>query len=173
MLSIRRLQVMVFTVLAVLLTCTVGTYADDRFNTRDGRWMNKKVFWKISTGHHSWNSYNTHSWHRVFVRNDSTIYNLTVEFWWEHKVVYVDTENDPEPEPETDASSGSFSVSAKTGVNPESGSREGWLGPDVSLGEGMYQLISKTKVKITNDREPHPQTMPTKTVTKETDFMMP
>ena len=65
---------------------------------------------------------------------------------------------------------GSFSVSAKTGVNPESGSRSGWLGPDVSLGEGRYKLISKTTVAIVNDREPHPQTMLPRTVTKTTDF---
>ena len=128
--------------------------------------MNDKVFWKVTTGPHSWNSDNTYSWHRVFVRNDSTIYNLTVEFWWEHEVVYVDEDHDSE----TDASSGSFSVSAKTGVNPESGSRSGWLSPDVFLDEGRYKLISRTKVKITNDREPRPQTMPTKTVTKTTDF---
>ena len=166
MLRLRPMQAMVLTVLAVLLTCAVGTYADDRIESRSGRWMNKKVFWKVTTGHHSWNSYNTHSWHRVFVSNESTIYNLTVEFWWDHEVVYVDTDDDPE----TDASSGSFSVSAKTGANPESGYREGWLGPDVSLDEGRYKLISKTKVKITNDREPHPQTMLPRTVTKTTDF---
>ena len=166
MLGKRRLQVMAFAVLAVLLICTVGTYADDRLESRSGRWMSNKVFWKVTTGHHSWNSYNTHSWHRVFVTNDSTLYNLTVDFEWDHKVVYVDEDHDPE----TDASSGSFSVSAKTGVNPESGSRSGWLGPDVSLDEGMYQLISKTKVKITNDRDPHPQTMLPRTVTKTTDF---
>ena len=101
MLSIRRLQVMAFTVLAVLLICTVGTYADDRLESRSGRWMSNKVFWKVTTGHHSWNSYNTHSWHRVYVSNESTIYNLTVDFEWDHKVVYVDEDHDPE----TDASS--------------------------------------------------------------------
>ena len=164
MLSLRPMQAMVLTVMAVLLICTVGTYADDRLKSRSGDWMNKKVFWKVTTGHHSWNSYNTHSWHRVFVTNKSTIYNLTVDFEWDHKVVYVDED------PETDASSGSFSVSAKTGVNPESGSRKGWLGPDVSLDEGRYKLISKTTVTIVNDREPHPQTMLPRTVTKTTDF---
>ena len=167
MLRLRPMQAMVLTILAALLICTVGTYAeDDRFESKKGDWMNKKVRWVISTGHHSWNSYNTHSWHRVFVRNDSTIYNLTVEFWWEHEVVYVDEDHDPE----TDATSGSFSVSTKKGVNPASGSRKGWLGPDVSLGEGRYKLISKTKMKITNDKKPRPATSGTETVTKTTPF---
>ena len=89
-----------------------------------------------------------------------------MDFEWEHEVVYVDEDHDPE----TDATSGSFSVSTKKGLNPASGSRKGWLGPDVSLGEGMYDLISKTKVKITNDKQPRNQTMTTKSVTKTTRF---
>ena len=157
---------MVFTALAALLICTVGAYADDRFNTNDGWWMNRKVYWKISTGYHSWNNYNTHSWHRVFVRNESTVYNLTVEYWWTHKVVNAET-NATIAEDQTD---GVFSVSARSGPNPEGDSREGWLGPDVSLDRGKYKIVSKTKVKITNDNKPRPQTMTTKSVTKTTDF---
>lgn len=166
MLRLRPMQAMVLTILAILLICTVGTYADDRLKSISDHWMNDKVFWKVTTGHHSWNSYNTHSWHRVFVKNDSTIYNLTVDFEWEHEVVYADEDRDPE----TDATSGSFSVSTKKGVNPASGSRKGWLGPDVSLGAGRYKLISRTKVNITNDKKPRPQTMGEKTVTKTTPF---
>ena len=169
MLSLRPVQAMVLFVLAVLLICAVGSYADDRIETDDGRWMNNKVYWDIATGHHSWNSYNTHSWHRVFVRNDSTERNLTVTFWWEHDVIKIGANTDATRE---DNSSGSFSVPKRSGVQEEGRERIGWLGPNVSgwLVAGNYKLISRTKVQIKNDKKPRPQTSETEMVTKTTRF---
>lgn len=170
MLSLRPIQAMVLTILAALLICTVGTYAeDDRLKSRSGKWMNKKVHWVISTGHHSWNSHSTYSWHRVFVRNDSTIYNLTVTFWWEHEVIKIGAKTDTTRE---DNSRGSFSVPARSGAQEEGRERIGWLGADVSgwLRAGNYKLISRTKVQIKNDKKPRPATSGTETVTKTTPF---
>ena len=170
MLSLRPIQAMVLFVLAVLLICTVGSYAeDDRIEAEEGRWMNDKVYWDIATGKHSWNSYNTHSWHRVFVRNDSTIYNLTVTFSWEHKVIKIGANTDATRE---DNSDGSFSVPARSGVQEEGRERSGWLGPNVSgwLRTGSYKLISRTEVQIKNDKKPRPATSDTEKVTKTTRF---
>ena len=69
MLSLRPMQAMVLFVLAVLLICTVGSYANHDINTNSGWWPhldNQQVFWKVTTGEHSWNSSSTYSWHRVF-----------------------------------------------------------------------------------------------------------
>ena len=165
MLSIRRLQVMAFTVLVALLISTAGAHAH-HVNKSD--WWLGTVFWKISTGKHDWNSYSTYSWHRVFVRNES-LYNLTVEFWWKHDVIDVDDVV------ETDATSGVFTVEAPEGEQETGDQREGWLGPDISgLPDGTYKIKSTTKMKITNDKQPHNQTTGTKTISKESvNFAIP
>ena len=149
MLSLRPVQVMVLFVLAVLLICPVGSYANHDIDTNSGWWPSiddKQVFWKVTTGEHDWNSSSTYSWHRVFIQNHSDL-GLAVEFRWNHKVKNVGT-NDTK----TDNSSGGFSVAA--GEDPVSGSREGWLGPDFSgwLVEGdTYEIESKTRVSFEND----------------------
>ena len=63
---------------------------------------------------------------------------------------------------------GDFSV--RGGTVPVSGSREGWLMPEVSgwLEEGKtYELQSQTKVKFTNDEG---EKMGFRTVTMTTEF---
>ena len=169
MLSLRRLQAMVLFVLAVLLIGTVGAYANHDLKTNSGWWEDndgEQVFWKVTTGEHSWNSYNTHSWHRVFIQNH-TEHNLTVEFDWIHEVTKVATN-----EIKKDNSHGVFSVAS--GTFPVSEAREGWLGPDVSgwLLPGMYELQSQTKVEFTNDANPS-EAMQKRSVTKTTVFTVP
>ena len=159
MLSIRRLQVMAFTVLVALLISTAGVHAH---HVNESDWWLGTVFWKISTGKHDWGSLNTHSWHRVFVRNES-LYNLTVEYWWEHDVIDADDDDVAE----TDDTSGVFTVEAPEGEQETGDQREGWLGPDITgLDNGWYKIKSTTKMKITNDKKPHNQTTGTKSISK-------
>jgi hypothetical protein len=149
MLSLRPVQAMVLFVLVVLLICTVGSYANHHDIETNSDWWEavdgEEVFWKVTTGRHSWDGCNTHSWHRVFIQNHSE-HDLTVEYKYIHKV--TNQANDTRG----DDLDGDFSVAG--GTVPVSGSREGWLMPEVSgwLEKGQtYKLQSQTKVKFTND----------------------
>ena len=166
MLSLRTVQAMVLFILAVLLIVAVGSYANT--STNYNWWPsidNKKVYWKVTTGHHSLDGCNSHSWHRVFVQNHSTEDSLTVTYRYLHEI--KDEANDSQD----DEFEGSFSLAAMDAQlkNPVSGSREGWLWPDVSgwLETGDYELQSQTKVKFTTSNG---QEMGFKTVTRITNF---
>ena len=169
MLSLRPVQVMVLFVLAVLLICPVGSYANT--STNYSWWPsidNKKVYWKVTTGHHSWDGCNTHSWHRAFVQNHSIEDSLTVTYRYFHKVT------DEANHSRDDEFEGSFSLAAMDAElkNPVSDSRSGWLWPDVSgwLIEGdTYEILSQTKVKFTTSNG---QEMGFKSKTRITDFIV-
>ena len=166
MLSLRPMQAMVLFVLAVLLICPVGSYAN---TTTNYNWWpsidDKKVFWKVTTGHHSLDDCNSHSWHRVFVQNHSIEDSLTVTYRYFHEI------KNEANQTLDDEFEGTFWLDKMDAElkNPRSGSREGWLWPDVNgwLELGDYVLKSQTKVKFTASGGGG---MEFKSTTRETDF---
>ncbi len=145
MLSLRPMQAMVLTVLAVLLICAVTGYATHLVHDiEDGEW--KDVDYEIGTGAHWWNHTDTYTHHYMDIENNSNTW-VKLTYKWTHTFKYktgdlIDRilieDGNPDRRPKIPAG--------------DTYSTRGYLNTYVSGGiePGTYPLVSTTQIKFKN-----------------------